>query len=186
MLSIDTNTMLIGLTRGDSVSIVFGAVDSAGNAWNPTSTADKLTFSVAKKWGAEPLMVVTNTNSGNPYSEVDIDQDTFDADKTKYYTESGGVYTQCLDTDSYDANETYYVKDYPLFWTINITKNDWLEKDADGNVILDADGNGTDLFKFADYVYDVQVLTSTGADTIIGKTDDITPTFRVWGEASKE
>jgi len=59
------------------------------------------------------------------------------------------------------------------FWTINITTDDWLE-------------DGEDVFKFQDYVWDCQISTSTGSDTIIGKTDDITPTFRVWGEVAEE
>ena len=175
MLNIDTKTMLIELTRGDSASIVFGAVDKEGNPWNPSATTDKLTFAVAKKWGGEPIMVVENEYDGVvAYKEVVIDSDTFDAHKTWYYTKSGTVYTQCTDASVYDSNETYYVRDYDSFWTIFIPSSKWV------------DDSGNDLFKFGDYVYDVQILTSTGADTIIGKTDDLTPTFRVWGEAAKE
>jgi len=174
MLSINTENFLIEITRGDSASIVFAAVDKDGNVWNPEQTTDKLTFAVAKKWGNEPLMEIVNTYSGNPYTEVEIDEDTFNADKTKYYTESGGTYTQCENTDSYDSDETYYVMDYASFWTIVIGTEDWLDE------------SGEDKFKFTDYVYDVQVITLSGADTIIGKTDDITPTFRVWGEAGGE
>ena len=129
MLNIDTNTMLIELTRGDSASIVFGAKDKDGNTWNPDSTSDKITFAVSKKWGGENLMSIINTYDGS--------------DTTK-------------------------------FWTINIGTEDWLNDD------------GSDKFKFADYVYDVQIETSTGADTIIGKTDELNPTFRVWGEAAEE
>ena len=174
MLNIDTTTMLIALTRGDSASIVFGAVDPDGNLWNPSSTSDKLTFAVAKKWGGEVLMKCENTYDENPYTEVEIDSDTFDADKTKYWWNNSGTMTQCLDTDSYDSDKTYYLKDYASFWTINITTDKWLNDD------------GTDKFKFADYVFDVQVDTSTGADTIIGKTDDLSPTFRVLGEVAEE
>lgn len=131
MLKIDTETMMIELTRGDSASIVFSAVDKDGNPWNPTDGDEKLTFAVAKKWGGETLMEITNE---------------FDPE----------------DEDALDK-----------FWTINIERDSWL--------------NGTaDKFKFQDYVYDVQVLTSTGADTIIGQTDDITPTFRVLGEVAEE
>ena len=128
MLEINTGTMMIALTRGDSASIQFGAVDESGTTWNPTEGDEELTFAVAKKWGAEPLMVITN-----PYS----------ADPT-------------------------------TFWTINITEDKWLDDD------------GNDKFKFADYVYDVQVNTHSGAITIIGKTDDITPTLRVLGEVAPE
>ena len=135
MLKIDTETFMIELTRGDSASIVFGAVDKDGNAWNPQYTTDKLTFAVAKKFGGEPLMVIENTYDGtDPATETSL------------------------------AN----------FWTIVIPKEKWL------------DDNGNDKFKFQDYVYDVQVSTLSGADTIIGQTDEITPTFRVWGEVAEE
>ena len=134
MLNINTETFLIELTRGDSASIVFGAVDKDGNTWNPQYTTDKITFAVAKKFGGEPLMVIENEYDGTvPPTETSL------------------------------AN----------FWTIVINKEDWLD--------------GTeDKFKFQDYVYDVQISTSTGADTIIGQTDEITPTFRVWGEVAEE
>ena len=123
MLNIDTETMLIELTRGDTASIVFGAVDDSGTAWNPTEGDEVLKFSVAKKWGAEPLFEISNEFDG-------------------------------VDTDK--------------FWTIVIPSD-----------------NTNDL-KFGDYVYDVQVETSSGVDTIIGKTDEINPTFRVWGEVATE
>ena len=128
MLNIDTNTMMIAITRGDSASITFGAKDKSGTTWNPTEGDETLTLSVSKKWGGVPLMEITNP---------------------------------------YDADPT-------TFWTINIDTDDWL------------DSNGNDKFKFADYVYDVQVGTSSGAITIIGKTDDLNPTFRVWGESAEE
>lgn len=135
MLQIDTTTMMIELTRGDSASIVFSAVDGEGNAWNPSATTDKITFAVAKKWGGEPLMVIENEYDG----------------------------TTPATTESLEA-----------FWTINIPSSIWLND------------SGEDIFKFTDYVYDVQISTSTGVDTIIGKTDTLSPTFRVWGEAAKE
>ena len=128
MIDINTTTMTIALTRGDSASIKFGAVNEDGTAWNPSDGDETLTFAVAKKWGGEPLMKIIN-----PY---DIDMDAF--------------------------------------WTITIGTNDWLDDD------------GNDKFKFGDYVFDVQVGTSTGAITIIGKTDDLSPTFRVLGEVAPE
>jgi len=174
MLAINTDTFLIEMTRGDSASIVFAAVDKDGNLWNPSETTDRLTFAVAKKWGAEPLFEITNEYDGvEAYKEVSIDGETYNAHPTWYYTESGGIYTQCTAEDAYDSDETYYMRDCDEFWTITITTEDWLD-------------NGAEKFKFTDYVYDVQILTTTGADTIIGKTDTITPTFRVWGEAAKE
>ena len=131
MLKVDTETMMICLTRGDTANIVFGAVTKEGDPWNPDTDGQQLTFAVSKKWGGERLMEITNTY-----------------DSTK--------------EDALDK-----------FWTITIGKDDWLEGTAD-------------KFKFQDYVFDVQILTATGADTIIGKTDEITPTFRVWGEVAEE
>lgn len=62
------------------------------------------------------------------------------------------------------------------FWTINIRREHWL------------DDNGNDKFKFADYVYDVQVSTADEDITIIGKDDDnnIEPKFKVLGEVAGE
>lgn len=132
MLEIDTTTMTISLTRGDSASIVFSAVDENGDPWNPSEGDEKLTFAVAKKWGGEVLMEVEN---------------------------------------EYDETREEPLAD---FWTINITADKWL------------DNAGNDKFKFSDYVFDVQVSTSTGADTIIGKTNNMSPTFRVLGEVAVE
>lgn len=132
MLNIDTNTFLIEITRGDSASIVFSAVDEEGVTYTPTK-GDKLCFAVARTWGKTPMMKIETVYDGSGTEEA-----------------------------------------IEAFWTINIETDDWLNVD------------GTDKFKFSDYVYDVQILTSTGAETIIGKTDEITPTFRVWGEAAEE
>lgn len=131
MLKIDTETMMIELTRGDSASIVFSAVNDEEVPWNPEYNTDTIQFAVAKKWGGEPLMQIVNT----------------------------------YDPDDVDGLEK--------FWTINIGTDDWLE-------------NGEDVFKFADYVWDCQIGTSEGVQTIIGKTDDLTPTFRVLGEVAEE
>ena len=128
MLEINTETMTIAITRGDTASIQFGAKDKDGNTWNPSEGDETLTFAVAKKWGGDPLMKIENPYSATPST----------------------------------------------YWTITINTDDWLNDD------------GTDKFKFADYVFDVQVGTSTGNITIIGKTDDISPTFRVLGEVAPE
>ena len=138
MLSIDTNTMTIAVTRGDTANIVFSAVQSDGTPYVPV-TGDKLKFSVAKKVGAEPM---------------------------------GTVETVKTATNTIDA-----------FWTIVIGGAFWYEKDAEGNV----SDPPVDLFKFKDYVWDVQLTSSTGqVDTIIGATDDVQPTFRVLGEVATE
>ena len=188
MLNIDTETMLIELTRGDTASIVFSAVDKDGKTYDP-SVNDALKFAVAKKVGATPLFEIVNSLTSLPtdYVEVSPTQTEYELEPSHYYTESGGTYTQCTSADAYDSNEQYYIRDFSEFWTIIIGgNNEWYEKDADGNVIVDADGNKTDKFKFADYAWDLQLTTSTGADTIIGKTDDISPTFRVLGEVATE
>ena len=131
MLSIDTNTMTIAVTRGDTANIVFSAVQSDGTTYVPV-TGDKLKFSVAKKVGADPL---------------------------------GTVETVKTATNTIDA-----------FWTIVIGGAFWYEEDGE-----------TDKFKFKDYVWDVQLTSSTGqVDTIIGATDDVQPTFRVLGEVATE
>ena len=184
MLNIDTTTMLIELTRGDTANIVFSAVDKDGNVYVP-SIGDKLKFAVAKKVGATPLFEITkigdstNIVEKTVYVEAQPTQEEYETDPTQYYIESGGEYEQCSALDPYDGDTQYYIQqtviDATDFWTIIIGGNDeWY------------DDNGNDLFKFADYVWDLQLKTSTGVDTIIGKTDDISPTFRVLGEVATE
>ena len=121
MLYIDANQMLIELTRSDTASIVFSAVDGAGTTYVPAE-GDVLTFAVGKKLGADPLFSVSNTFDGS-------------------------------DTES--------------FWTIEIQSEHTAEQ------------------KFGDYVWDLQLKTSTGTTTIIGKTDNISPKFRIWGEVAQ-
>lgn len=58
--------------------------------------------------------------------------------------------------------------DAESFWTINIP------------------ASVTSDMKFTDYAYDVQLKSGSSVTTIIGQTDNITPTFRVWGEVTKE
>lgn len=70
--------------------------------------------------------------------------------------------------NTYDGSST---SDY---WTIKIEKEHWLDE------------SGNDIFKFSDYVWDVQVTTPDFNNTIIGKTDTLEPKFRVWGESAKE
>ena len=121
MLTIDTTTMLIELTRGDSASIVFSAVDGEGNEFEPV-TGDKLTFAVAKKVGDTPIFSITNEYNG--------------------------------DSDA--------------FWTILIEPEHTSELD------------------FKTYVWDAQIQTQSSTVTIIGKTDDVSPKFKVWGEVAQE
>ena len=187
MLSINTETMLIGMTRGDTASIVFSAKGKQGH-WFPDSEGQKLRFVVTKKRGGATTFEVVNTFDGTiVYDAVTIDADTFNADKTLYFTEAGGTYTQCTEADEFDSGETYYVRDCGDFWTIIIgdpSHDDWYQKtwNDDGTYELVMDGENPVYIKFGDYRYDVEVITSTGKDTIIGLTDDIDPIFRVWGE----
>lgn len=121
MIAIDEDEMLIALTRGDSASIVFSAVDEEGTAYTP-QVGDILKFAVATNVGITPLLVITNT----------MDQ---------------------------SAEE---------FWQIDIDSEDTQELD------------------FQDYVWDLQIESGDSVDTIIGRTDDVSPIFRVWGEVAQQ
>jgi hypothetical protein len=59
MLKIDSEKMIIAMTRGDTANIVFSAVDEEGTAYTPRE-GDELRFAVAKKVGATPLFEVVN------------------------------------------------------------------------------------------------------------------------------
>ena len=179
MLKIDEEKQMICLTRGDTASILFSAIDEDGSLWNPSYDTDRITFAVAKKWGGTNLMEISQTYGDfyddELYKEVSVGADSFNKHKTWFYTKSDDEYIQCTANSVYDNEETYYMRDCDDFWTITIKRDDWL------------DGNGNDKFKFSDYVFDVQISTELfGDDTIIGQTDEITPTFRVWGEAAEE
>ena len=137
MLTIDTNTMMISVTRGDYVSIVFSAKDAEETTWHP-SADDVLTFAVGKKYGAEPVISKSNTYDG---------------------------------------------EDETSFWTIEIKDEDWYKKDSDGNVVY-VDGEPS-LIDFGSYVWDLQLTTSSGKVTIIGKSDDYSPKFKVWGDVAE-
>lgn len=121
MIAIDEDEMLIALTRGDSASIVFSAVDEEGTVYTP-QVGDVLKFAVATNVGATPLLVITNTMAQS-------------------------------------AEE---------FWQIDIDSEDTQELD------------------FQDYAWDLQIESGDSVDTIIGKTDDISPVFRVWGEVAQQ
>lgn len=121
MIAIDEDEMLIALTRGDSASIVFSAVDEEGTVYTP-QVGDVLKFAVATNVGATPLLVITNTMAQS-------------------------------------AEE---------FWQIDIDSEDTQELD------------------FKDYAWDLQIESGNHVDTIIGKTDDVSPVFRVWGEIAQQ
>lgn len=70
----------------------------------------------------------------------------------------------------------------PIFQITNV-----MESSATDFWTIQIEPDHTEDMKFGDYVYDVQLQTVGGeTDTIIGKTDDISPTFRVWGEVATE
>lgn len=128
MLEIDSGTMTISMTRGDTVDIIFSAINDKGEAFHPT-TKDRLIFSVAKKVGDEPIICIVNEMNDNEEE----------------------------------------------FWSIRINPQDTKE------------------LNFGKYAFDVQ-LEVRGAengeleavDTIIGKTDKVSPSLVLWGEVSKE
>ena len=143
MLTIDANDMMISITRGDYAAIVFSAVDGDENEWHPSEAdVDTLTFAVAKKFGEEPVMSISNVYDGD---------------------------------------------DEEAFWTIEIGKpgsSDWCKKDAAGHVVIGTGGE-PELIDFGTYVWDLQLTTSTGVVTIIGKSDEMSPKFRIWGEVAE-
>ena len=46
------------------------------------------------------------------YEEAEVDEESFDEDKTRYYILDGAEYIQCTDESEYDNAETYYVRQY--------------------------------------------------------------------------
>lgn len=65
MLKIDSEKMIIAMTRGDTANIVFSAVSEDGVTYNPV-TNDVLRFAVAKKVGADPVFTpITNIMSND-------------------------------------------------------------------------------------------------------------------------
>ena len=62
-----------------------------------------------------------------------------------------------------------------------------MESDAEAFWEITIEPDNTNGMKFGDYAFDVQLTHDGGqVDTIIGKTDTISPTFRVWGEVATE
>lgn len=69
----------------------------------------------------------------------------------------------------------------PIFEVANT-----MESDAEAFWTINIPSSVTNSMKFADYAYDVQLKSGSSVTTIIGKTDSITPTFRVWGEVASD
>jgi len=69
----------------------------------------------------------------------------------------------------------------PLFEITNIMNDD---AEAFWGIVIGS--HNTKNLRFGDYVFDVQLKHGSSVDTIIGKTDDCSPTFRVWDEVSTE
>lgn len=125
MLTIDIDTMHVSVTRGDYFSIVFSAVDAEENEWHPSDVGvDTLTFAVAKEFGGEKIISVSNV---------------------------------------YDGDEE-------AWWTIEVGPDDWVKAGS--------------LPDFGKYVWDLQISTSAGPITIIGKSEELAPKFTVWGEVA--
>lgn len=61
-----------------------------------------------------------------------------------------------------------------------------MESDAEAFWTINIPSSVTNSMKFSDYAYDVQLKSGSSVTTIIGKTDSITPTFRVWGEVASD
>lgn len=68
----------------------------------------------------------------------------------------------------------------PIFEVANT-----MDGDADAFWTIYIPASATSDMKFTDYAYDVQLKSGSSVATIIGQTDTITPTFRVWGEVAK-
>ena len=68
----------------------------------------------------------------------------------------------------------------PIFEVANT-----MDGDADAFWTINIPASVTSDMKFTDYAYDVQLKSGSSVTTIIGQTDNITPTFRVWGEVAK-
>ena len=68
----------------------------------------------------------------------------------------------------------------PIFEVANT-----MDGDADAFWTINIPASVTSDMKFTDYAYDVQLKSGSSVTTIIGQTDSITPTFRVWGEVAK-
>lgn len=74
MLKIDSEKMIIAMTRGDTANIVFSAVTEEGVTYVPQEH-DKLKFSVAKKVGATPVFQIQRemTNDATTFWTVTIE-----------------------------------------------------------------------------------------------------------------
>lgn len=72
-----------------------------------------------------------------------------------------------VDTDPIFQIENTMDDDAEEFWTIEIEPEHTRE------------------LKLGEYVFDVELTTSTGPDTIIGETDEVHPKFILWGDVAK-
>ena len=83
MFKVDSENMIIYLTRGDSASIVFSAKTQEGEVFHP-SKYDKLCFSAAKKLGEEPLIEIVNEMDEDESEFWTINIDTEDTKKLNF------------------------------------------------------------------------------------------------------
>ena len=110
----------------------------------------------------DPLFQVVN--KFGEFHAVTPTQDEFNADKTKYFTESAGVYTRCTESSTYSSATDYYVSE---FWDIEIVPEHTKE------------------MKSQTYVWDLQITINGEIQTIIGETDTLDPRFKIWGEVAQ-
>ena len=161
MINVETETYLLELTRGDNAVIEFSAKDEDENTYLP-DTGDKLVFAVAKARNKEPLFQIPN--EFGRFAQAFPTEAEFNADKTKYFTESSGVYTRCTEDSVYSSVADYYVS---LFWDIAILPEHTKE------------------LKAYTYVWDLQIEINGEIHTIIGETDSLNPQFKLWGEVAE-
>lgn len=90
--------------------------------------------------------------------------------------ENGNAYVPVADDVIRFAVAKEFGKE-PLFEITHV-----MENDANDFWGFKIEPEHTKSLKFMDYVFDVEMTTAYGVDTIIGETDTIRPTFRVWGE----
>lgn len=97
MFKIDSENMIIYLTRGDSASIVFSAKTDEGEEFHPTRN-DRLYFSAAKKFGEEPLVEVMNVMEDDEAAFWTINIETEHTKHLKF-----GKYTFDVEIEMRDA-----------------------------------------------------------------------------------
>lgn len=116
----------------------------------------------------------------NGYAEATVTEDEFNANKSGYYTESGGVYTQCQDEDTYNPLTTYYVATMPDKRPV-IQKCSWFELAGQDHIVVFTD---LGVFFYANNMvtaYSVDGDCYTGYDRCFFFEGDGTSAFYIYG-----